>query len=274
MIVLSREGVFPILTDVDGVSSATGLGVSGTLQGEGKLVGVPSLFVRLQGCNLRCVWRDSDGVVCHCDTAHTSFGGGSVHRSSAEDIMSVISANIGSMRHVVITGGEPFLQAAELVPLLRLLRNAGLHVTIETNGTLFDAEVVTLCDLLSISPKLSSSNPTPDKLSAIGLSPDAATQRHESLAINIDVLRRLISHSADLQLKFVVGGEADELLIKREVLDYLPQVAPSDVVIMPLGVTSEQITLSNKYAVPMAVRNGWRYTPRLHIALWGNKEGV
>lgn len=273
MIALSREGVFPIVSPNDKLTQ-TGLDVSGTLQGEGKLVGVPSLFIRLQGCNLRCLWENAAGDISRCDTAHTSFEGGSVNMVSAHDIMSVVKSNMGSMRHVVITGGEPFLQASQLIPLVRLLRNEDYHVTIETNGTIYSEELVSLCNLLSISPKLSSSFPTVDKLSLLGLTPNYATQQHAAIAVNIDVLKNLIAHSADYQLKFVVGNAIDECLIKEEVLSHLPNLKPSDVIIMPLGTTTEEIDMSNIYAVPMSVRNGWRYTPRLHIALWGNKEGV
>lgn len=276
MIALSREGIFPIVVCPDGQlpDAATGLPMAGTVQGEGKLVGVPSLFIRLQGCNLRCVWRNAHGAVSRCDTAHTSFGGGTVHKVSADYIASVVKANMGSMRHVVITGGEPLLQSDELIPLLDSLRREGYHITIETNGTIYNADVVSRCDLLSISPKLSSSNPTADKLSVLGLTPDAATMRHADIAVNIDVLRQLVTRSADCQLKFVVGTAADEMLIRDEVLAHLPDVEPADVVIMPLGVTPEEIQQSNQYAIPMAIRNGWRYTPRLHVMLWGNKEGV
>lgn len=276
MITLSREGIFPIVVSPDDkrLTVQTGLDMAGTVQGEGKLMGVPSLFIRLQGCNLRCVWRNAEGEVCRCDTAHSSFEKGEATRVSYEYIMSVVEANMGSMRHVVITGGEPFLQSAELIPLLDGLHNAGYHVTIETNGTIFDAEVVRRCDLLSISPKLSSSNPTAEKLSMIGLVPNVITERHEKIAVNIDVLCKLIDHSVDYQLKFVVGNDNDEKLIKDEVLSHLPEINPSDVIVMPLGATAEEIALSDKSAIPMAIRNGWRYTPRLHVMLWGNKEGV
>lgn len=276
MITLSREGIFPIVVNPDDkrLTVQTGLDMAGTVQGEGKLMGVPSLFIRLQGCNLRCVWRNAEGEVCRCDTAHSSFEKGEATRVSYEYIMSVVEANMGTMRHVVITGGEPFLQSAELIPLLDGLHNAGYHVTIETNGTIFDAEVVRRCDLLSISPKLSSSNPTAEKLSMIGLVPNVITERHEKIAVNIDVLCKLIDHSVDYQLKFVVGNDNDEKLIKDEVLSHLPKINPSDVIVMPLGATAEEIALSDKSAIPMAIRNGWRYTPRLHVMLWGNKEGV
>lgn len=276
MITLSREGIFPIVVSPDDkrLTVQTGLDMAGTVQGEGKLMGVPSLFIRLQGCNLRCVWRNAEGEVCRCDTAHSSFEKGEATRVSYEYIMSVVEANMGSMRHVVITGGEPFLQSAELIPILDGLHNAGYHVTIETNGTIFDAEVVRRCDLLSISPKLSSSNPTAEKLSMIGLVPNVITEQHEKIAVNIDVLCKLIDHSVDYQLKFVVGNDNDEKLIKDEVLSHLPEINPSDVIVMPLGATAEEIALSDKSAIPMAIRNGWRYTPRLHVMLWGNKEGV
>ena len=114
-----------------------------SVQGEGGLVGVPSVFVRTSGCNLRCSW---------CDTPYTSWEPEGEERS-IEEILA--SAAAFPARHVVVTGGEPMI-APGIVPLTEGLRARGLHVTIETAGTVF-APVA--CDLMSISPKLSNSTP-------------------------------------------------------------------------------------------------------------------
>ena len=116
-----------------------------SLQGEGSLVGVPSVFIRTSGCNLRCVW---------CDTPYTSWQ----PEGAEQDLDQILSAvrSFQAARHVVVTGGEPMI-APEIVPLTERLRALGLHITVETAGTVFQPVA---CDLMSISPKLSGSTPT------------------------------------------------------------------------------------------------------------------
>lgn len=275
---LSREGVFPIVRDADGrpLPAATGLPCSGTIQGEGKLCGVPSLFIRLQGCNLRCLWQ-SGGAVSPCDTAHASFHAGGRPCSVAE-VLSLVDHNIGRLRHVVVTGGEPLLQAPALLTLCRALKQRGLHLTLETNGTLYDDALCRLIDLLSISPKLSSSDPTPAKAAAAGVPFAPAAARHAALRVNIDAIARLVGCarecSHDVQLKFVVATAADADEIRHTYIDRLPQLSPADVLVMPLGTDPATMHGAAMAAVGMATAHGWRYSPRLHVDLFGNREGV
>src|SRR5688500_7422646 len=99
-----------------------------SLQGEGLLTGTPSVFVRASGCNLRC-W--------FCDTPYTSWEPEGEDRP-VEEILEQVEQlrQRDDPRHAVITGGEPML-FAELIPLCDALHAAGLHITIETAGTLF-----------------------------------------------------------------------------------------------------------------------------------------
>ncbi|HUB33862.1 MAG TPA: 7-carboxy-7-deazaguanine synthase QueE, partial [Bryobacteraceae bacterium] len=109
-----------------------------SLQGEGSLVGVPSVFIRTTGCNLRCSW---------CDTPYTSWQPEGTDWSLRQ-ILAEVRAH--PARHAVVTGGEPMIQP-EIIPLTEQLRAAGLHITVETAGTVFQPVA---CDLMSISPKL------------------------------------------------------------------------------------------------------------------------
>ncbi|MBV8902776.1 MAG: 7-carboxy-7-deazaguanine synthase QueE, partial [Acidobacteriia bacterium] len=154
-----------------------------SVQGEGALVGVPSAFIRTSGCNLRCVW---------CDTPYTSW------RPEGEEFsLDEVMARVRSWpaKHVVVTGGEPMI-APEIVPLTERLKEAGLHVTVETAGTVFKPVA---CDLMSISPKLANSTPREDPVWA---------GQHERLRINWEALCRLISEY-EYQLKFVVAAPSD-----------------------------------------------------------------
>ncbi len=96
-----------------------------SLQGEGSLVGVPSIFIRTSGCNLRCTW---------CDTPYTSWRPEGEDRS-IDQILSTLQ-DWPAARHVVVTGGEPMIQP-EIAALMERLRAIGMHTTIETAGTVF-----------------------------------------------------------------------------------------------------------------------------------------
>jgi len=215
-----------------------------SLQGEGSLIGVPSIFIRTSGCNLRCSW---------CDTPYTSWQPEGEQRS-LDQILEQVAGY--PARHAVITGGEPMI-APDIVALTERLRGRRLHVTIETAGTVF-APVA--CDLMSISPKLANSTP----------SGSWATQ-HERLRFQPDVLRRLIE-TYDYQLKFVVAqpGDLDEI---RRMLDQLP-ADRAKVILMPEGIEPAILRERGVWLAEMAKREGFRFSPRLHIELWGNRRGV
>lgn len=283
MILLSRDGVFPRQKDTKPHSKySTGFSFPGTIQGEGKWAGTPSLFVRLQGCNLRCVWSAKDSSPCLCDTAYASFASNAeAQRASADEISDIICQNAASnIRHVVITGGEPLLQAAELLPLMNLLHSHGFIITIETNGTLFSPavkSVVEKCHLLSISPKLSSSIPIQQVQDAIRINGNIDWEKHRLTVLNRQPLHQLVQcaqeSDIELQLKFVINSHSDEEEING-ILEKTSNVSPSDVLLMPMGTTTEDMQDNGRLAAEIAVKHGWRFTPRLQIMLWGSKENV
>src|SRR5580693_1446029 len=186
-----------------------------SLQGEGSLIGTPSFFVRTSGCNLRCSW---------CDTPYTSWQPeGS--EMSLDDICAAICAELQRhpVRHVVVTGGEPMI-APEMVALTERLRGLGMHITVETAGTVFKPVA---CDLMSISPKLANSTPE---------GPWAA--QHDRLRIQPDTLRELMARYP-YQLKFVIEkpGDLEEV---RALLETL-QADRERVILMPEGIDRERL---------------------------------
>lgn len=226
-----------------------------SIQGEGKLTGTPSWFVRLSGCNLRCAW---------CDTPYASWNPEGTPRS-LDDL--VAEARASGARHAVITGGEPMIFPGVSELTARLANEAGMHVTIETAGTVL--RPVT-CDLMSISPKLANSTPGPDTQPGRG----GWSQRHERRRINIDALQALIdAHpSPGHQLKFVVRGPGDLPEIES-VLSRLTGWTDADVLLMPEGVAAPS-PLLREMVLRACLERGWRYCHRLHIELFGNTRGT
>ena len=219
-----------------------------SIQGEGMLVGVPSVFVRTSGCNLRCTW---------CDTPYTSWSPEGTELTLFE-ILDQVKKH--GARHVVLTGGEPMI-APEIVRLAALLKAQGAHITIETAGTLF---APVMCDLMSISPKLANSTP-------LDREGGRWAAQHDRLRYQPDVLRRLIT-TYPYQLKFVVSGGDDLIELRGVVCDL---GADSDrVLLMPEGTDAETLRRRSLYLVEICKREGFRFSPRLHIDLWGNRRGI
>jgi 7-carboxy-7-deazaguanine synthase len=230
-----------------------------SIQGEGKLAGMPSVFVRTSGCNLRC-W--------FCDSYHTSWE--PTHAwMTLDDIVDDVQS-YKQVSHVVITGGEPMIHD-EIEPLVERLADAGYHITVETNGTV-DREIP--IDLASISPKLASSTPTPEQ------DPKGDgewAERHEDRRIDIDALASLVTRY-ESQLKFVVTDEADRDLAEVDdlVADVRATDAPvpdSDVLLMPEGMTSDRLAETRERTAELAMERGYQYTPRLHVDIWEDAPG-
>ncbi len=165
---------------------------------------------------------------------------------------------------VVVTGGEPMI-AKEMAVLLTKLREAGKHITIETAGTIAPEGVA--CDLASISPKLAHS--TPDEARA----GKAWVEKHERLRLQPEILRAWCS-SYEFQLKFVVANEADVEEVCAVVASIGIEIPAEKILLMPEGITQEALKARQAWLVEVCKRTGWRYSPRLHIDLFGNKRGT
>lgn len=219
-----------------------------SIQGEGMLTGVPSVFVRTSGCNLRCVW---------CDTPYTSWS-----PEGADLTIEQIVAEVRRhpARHAVVTGGEPMI-APWIVELTEGIRGLGLHVTMETAGTVYQRVA---CDLMSISPKLENSTP----LEREG---GKWAEQHDRIRYRPGTLKQLMAEY-EYQLKFVVASPDDMAEIARMLEE--TGADRGRVVLMPEGTTSEAIRERAPWLTEICKREGFRYSPRLHIDLWGNRRGV
>jgi len=221
-----------------------------SIQGEGLLAGVPSVFVRTSGCNLRCHW---------CDTPYASWKPEGPEMSVAEILRKVLGWDC---HHVVLTGGEPMI-APELPALAAGLRQAGKHITIETAATVPPAEIA--CDLASLSPKLSNSTPPAER-------DPAWAKKHEEARLRPEVIAEWIKNY-DFQLKFVVSSEKDLTEIKN-LLSRLPPVPFHRVLLMPEGTDSKTLASRSPWLVEICKLEGFRFCPRLHIELFGHQRGT
>ncbi len=218
-----------------------------TLQGEGQLVGVPSVFFRTSVCNLRCSW---------CDTAYTSWYPEDKDISVLEAFNELTKFGV---KHVVITGGEPFLQKKELTTLCKMLSAKGHHITIETNATIFAS---VQANLISMSPKLSNSTPLDDKW---------WKEIHERERLKPDIMR-LFQDKYECQAKFVIN-DIQDIQEVQELAGQIP-IPKETIILMPQGIEISEIREREKWLVEVCKETGYRYSPRLHLNIWGNKRGT
>ncbi|MGB1699257.1 MAG: 7-carboxy-7-deazaguanine synthase QueE [Nannocystaceae bacterium] len=226
-----------------------------SIQGEGGLVGTPSSFVRVRGCNLRCGW---------CDTPHSSWEPEGAVRSLDE----LVAYCAEGPQHVVLTGGEPLL-FAPLARLSALLKRRGHHITVETAGTVWCDDL--RCDLMSISPKLRHAAPHRG-------GPSLAA-RHEAARWAPEIAARLCE-AFTAQLKFVVRVDPDALAEDLAEIDAflaaagLESFPPAQIFLMPEGVDPAALADAYRALSEPARARGYRIGQRLHLALFGHTPGT
>lgn len=236
-----------------------------SIQGEGKSLGRPSVFVRTSLCNLHCIWCDTDYTWNWKNTrfAHVNDQKPGYQKFDKKEwiatcaIAEVVQAiRVHHCKNIILTGGEPMLQQAALVPLMDQLRqlDPGYRFEVETNGTLvaqpdFDARI----DQYNVSPKLENSN-NPRKL------------REKPAAY------RFFAQNDKAFFKFVVAEKSD----LAEILELLHRyaIAPEKVWLMPEGNQRQTLTRRRQWLVEICKAQGFNYTDRLHIQIWGSRKGV
>ncbi|MBL4858462.1 MAG: 7-carboxy-7-deazaguanine synthase QueE [Erythrobacter sp.] len=227
-----------------------------SVQGEGPSAGMPVAFMRLSRCNLACVWCDT-AYTWHFEGDERPHRGGVTFARKAnqvtldEEVVAALILSLGQDR-LVITGGEPLLQAPALAKLLDLLPD--IAVEIETNGTTRAPPRLDIrIDQFNVSPKLS----------------------HSGNPANLALLpERLDAYATDPRawFKFVIAQPADveEVLALRDRYRF----QADHVFLMPEGTDSETIRTREKWLAPLCLKHGFRLSDRLHIHLFGDTRGT
>lgn len=243
-----------------------------TIQGEGKRVGTPSIFIRVGGCNFKCEGFNveyetpSGKKKCACDSFYAvdrefkhKWKKYNSHLEIVEEVNKLLKDFSYSNIDIVITGGEPLLywNKVEFQKLLEYYINKNHHLTIETNASLnidFKEEYQKKI-LFSMSVKLSNSLEELKK------------------RINKETLRKIIENSKASYLKFVIG---DDFLGKaiKEIKEIIKDIPTCDVYLMPLGDTAKSIDKNSLKVINLAIKYGFKYSDRLHTRVWDNKRGV
>lgn len=231
-----------------------------SIQGEGKTVGIPSVFVRLAGCNLICGGMGTqfdkelhNDATWRCDTVEVWMNGRSKPYDEIlpEDCVDAIKNGA----HVILTGGEPTMQQNALKGFINYIQtniNLNTYFEVETNGTIMpEPDFFPLINLWNCSPKLLSSG------------------NSQSQTYKPDVIEFL--NKRNTIFKFVVSGLEDWQEITEH---YLPIIEKQKVYLMPAGEDQNLLEENKLFVVELAKQNHVNFTTRLHIDIWNKKTGV
>jgi 7-carboxy-7-deazaguanine synthase len=219
-----------------------------SIQGEGVYAGRPAVFLRLALCNLTCAW---------CDTKYTWDW---EHFNQQREVMAVSldEAEKAIRRYrcssLVVTGGEPLVQQRALTPLLERLKDGSFWIEVETNGTIVPGKkLLALVDHWSVSPKLENSGPPP-------------SARENSRAY------RLFRDLPSAHFKYVLEKPSDVGEVRALLAKY--KLAPDKIVLMPQARDRDTLLERSRWLVDICKNEGYLFSTRLQILLWGDRRGL
>ena len=220
-----------------------------SVQGEGVHAGTPSVFLRTYYCNLSCSWCDTKYTWQNQETARQ----GTDYRLMDARTLTEETAKYGC-KHLVVTGGEPLLHQRALAPALARLKRKRFSIEVETNGTIVPtSEMVRAVDCFNVSPKTSNSSV------------------EERARVHPAALRTLVE-SQKAWFKFVVSEKRDLNEVDAMVSGHhLPR---DRVMLMPEGTDRAALLERSQWLVEDCKQRGFRFTPRLHILLFGNRRAT
>lgn len=224
---------------------------SDTVQGEGISAGVPSTFLRLQGCTLNCIW---------CDTQEVwRYGNPYLWRELLDMIDSIaLDERFAHGQHLILTGGSPLKQQVPLIGFIKAFQKRfdfKPFIEVENEAVLrIESEFCELVDQWNNSPKLANSG----------------------MKRRVRYKPEIISHTSKMQnswFKFVVSEESDWQEIQEDFLD-TNLISRNQVILMPCGEDQKALSGTRELAAEMAVKHNVRFTDRLHVTIWNKKTGV
>ena len=236
-----------------------------SIQGEGKSTGIPSVFVRTSLCNLHCIWCDTDytwnWVGTRFPHVNDAIPGYQkfvkkdwISNSNIEAVAEAVA--VFNCKNVILTGGEPMLQQLSLTTLMQVLRtkSSEYRFEVETNGTLsptpfFDAAI----DQYNVSPKLNNSG-------------NSIRLREKPAALHF------FAASPKANFKFVIADQSDLEEVTKLIKTY--SISPEKVWLMPEGTSADVLARRRLWLVEICKSQGFRYSDRLHVQIWGAKKGV
>jgi len=219
-----------------------------SIQGEGINLGKPAVFLRLALCNLSCKW---------CDTKYTWDW---KHYNQKSEIVEMepteIEENIRKYecKYLVVTGGEPLIQQKQLLPLLKFHKNRDFNIEVETNGTIVPTRnLISLIDHWTVSPKLSSSG-------------------NARFSREVPAVYRFFAKLPSTHFKYIVRNESDIVEVQKIISEY--NLTPQKIILMPEATDREGLIERSKWLVEICKSQGYLFSTRLQIILWGNRRGV
>jgi len=233
-----------------------------TVQGEGKNIGQPSIFVRTSLCNLHCIWCDTDYTwnwkgtrFTHVKDVDPGYEKFDMQEVIAEMPVEAVAAEVRQYpcKNVVLTGGEPMMQQEQLSELMEQL-GQDYFFEVETNGTLMpDTRFDQLIHQYNVSPKLANSG-------------NSRRLREKEKVLHF------FAQNPKAHFKFVLTKE-EEL---EEVLQLIERydIQAENVYLMPEGMTEAKLNARQQWLVEVCKQHGFYFTTRLHILIYGNKRGV
>ena len=243
-----------------------------SIQGEGRYTGVPSLFFRFGGCNMKCegfACQESapDGtVVKGCDTVYAvnkeHFSQNWIPIESSKELLSVLNLyELPSHVDIVLTGGEPLIYANDeiFVEFLEKLHISGHKVTFETNGSInvdFRMYPIYKKCIFALSVKLSNSLEPLRK------------------RVNGDVIYNIASNSLESFFKFSIDSESINLGLEDEIESIVMHSPNTKVYCMPLGGNKAEVEANTEPLIEFCKSKGYIFSDRLHIRIWDQNKGV
>src|SRR3989344_4357628 len=216
-----------------------------SVQGEGISIGTPCVFLRLAHCNLHCQW---------CDTKYTwNFPKNSDEIKPMDSDAVYKELTSFSCKHLVLTGGEPLLNfREELFMLLSRLKAHGWYIEVETNGTILPPIKFTkYIDQWNVSPKLKNSG-------------------NEKSLREIPHALEFYSRSPKSYFKLVIDVQKD--IVEVIELAKKHKIAGNKIILMPQSIDANELRMKSRWLIDMCKKYNYRFSPRLHIDIWGNKR--